>query len=213
MRGFGPNVAPFSGYYYHAQKGENMTGSESVQCEMCGTETSNPNRVKIEGAELDVCDACTEFGTEIRTESESSSSTKYSTSSSGSSSSGGSSSSSSGTASSSSSGSSASGGGRRSDMFDDIEEIAQEYDSRIRDGRETAGLSQEELAKKLNEKASYIRKLEHGETLPTDELQRKLERELDIDLSAGAADDDAEWETDSSGGEYTLGDVVKRKDS
>ncbi|PSP61924.1 TIGR00270 family protein [Halobacteriales archaeon QH_7_66_37] len=165
---------------------------------MCGTETSNPNRVKIEGAELDVCDACTDFGTEIRTESESSSSTKYSTSSSDSSSSGGSSSSSSGTASSSSSGS---------------EEIAQEYDSRIRDGRETAGLSQEELAKKLNEKASYIRKLEHGETLPTDELQRKLERELDIDLSAGAADDDTEWESDSSGGEYTLGDVVKRKDS
>jgi len=180
-----------------------------VQCEMCGTETSNPNRVKIEGAELDVCDACTEFGTEIRTESESSSSTKYSTSSSSSSSSTGASSSSTG----SSSGSSSSGEGRRSDMFDDIEEIAQDYDDRIRQARENAGLSQEELAKKLNEKASYIRKLEHGETLPTDELQRKLERALDIDLSAGGASDDTEWESDSSGGEYTLGDVVKRKDS
>jgi len=184
-----------------------------VQCEMCGTETSNPNRVKIEGAELDVCDACTDFGTEIRTESESSSSTKYSTSSSSSSSSGSSSSSASSSSTSSSAGSSGSGGGRRSDMFDDIEEIAQDYDDRIRQGRENAGLSQEELAKKLNEKASYIRKLEHGETLPTDELQRKLERALDIDLSAGGSGDETEWESDSSGSEYTLGDVVKRKDS
>jgi len=183
-----------------------------VQCEMCGTETSDPNRVKIEGAELDVCDECTDFGTELRTEEESSSSTKYSTSSSGSSGSG-SSSSGSGTTGRSTGGSSGSGGGRGTDMFGDIEEIAQDYDDRIRNARESAGLSQEELAKKLNEKASFIRKLEHGETLPTDELQRKLEGALDIDLSAGGGSDEADWETDSSGGEYTLGDVVKRKDS
>ena len=216
MRGFGPNVAPFSGYYYHALQGENMTGSESVQCEMCGTETSDPNRVKIEGAELDVCDACTEFGTEVQTESESTTSTKYSTGSSGSSSSSSGGSARAGTGSSAtgnSSGSSSSGGGRRSDMFDDIDEIAQDYDDRIRKARESAGLSQKELAKQLNEKASFIRKLEHGETLPTDELQRKLEGELDIDLSAGTGDADTDWESDTSGGEYTLGDVVKRKDS
>ena len=174
-----------------------------VQCEMCGKDVGDPNRVKIEGAELDVCDDCTEFGTEVRTEDASSStSTKYSTSSS---------SGSSGSSARTGSGGS-SGGGRRRDMFDEMDELAQDYDSRIRDAREGAGMSQEELAKQLNEKASLIRKLEHGDILPSDDVQRKLERALDVELSAGGGGGDEEWEGGSSSGSYTLGDVVKRKD-
>jgi putative transcription factor len=98
-------------------------------------------------------------------------------------------------------------------MFDDIDELAQDYDAIIREAREQAGLSQEDLAKDLNEKASLIRKLEQGEMLPTDEMQTKLERSLDIDLSAGGSSDETEWQSDSDAGEYTLGDVVERKDS
>lgn len=179
-----------------------------VQCEMCGTETSTPKTVKIEGAELDVCDSCAEFGTEVRSQESSGGSTKYSTgSSSGSGSSDGSS--------STSSGSSGSGGGsrRRRDMFDEMEEIAQDYDQRIRNARESEGLSQEELANDLNEKASLIRKLERGDTLPSDAVQKKLERKLGITLAEGVDAEDAEWEGGSSTGSYTLGDVVTRKDS
>lgn len=98
-------------------------------------------------------------------------------------------------------------------MFDDMEEVAQDYDEQIRSAREQAGMSQEDLANTLNEKASFIRKLEHGETLPTDEMQRKLEGELGLDLSASGSSDETEWESESSAGEYTLGDVVERKDS
>ncbi|MFC7019020.1 MULTISPECIES: multiprotein bridging factor aMBF1 [Haloarcula] len=174
-----------------------------VQCEMCGKDVASPNRVKIEGAELDVCDECTDFGTEVKTqESSSSTSTKYSTSSSGSSSS----------SSSSSGGSSSGGSTRRRDMFDEMDELAQDYDQLIRDGRESQGLSQKELAQKLNLKASLIRKLEHGDSLPSDDVQKKLEKELGINLSAGGSSDDTEWSSGSSSGEYTLGDVVKRKD-
>jgi putative transcription factor len=97
-------------------------------------------------------------------------------------------------------------------MFDDMEELAQDYDDLIRDAREQAGLSQEDLAKSLNLKASLIRKLEHGDTLPSDDVQRKIERKLDIDLSAGGGTDEGEWEGGSSTGEYTIGDVVERKD-
>ncbi len=183
-----------------------------VQCEMCGTETASANRVKIEGAELDVCDECTDFGTEVKTDSgTSSTSTKYSTSSSGSSSSGGSSGS--GRSGGSSTGSSSSGGGRRRDMYDEMDEIAPDYDERIRSARESAGLTQEELAKQLNEKASLIRKVERGDTLPSDEIQQKLERNLDISLTTSAGSDDTEWESENSSGGYTLGDVVERKDS
>jgi putative transcription factor len=98
-------------------------------------------------------------------------------------------------------------------MFDQMDEVAQDYDTRIRQARESRGLSQEDLAKKLNEKASLIRKLERGDVLPSDGVQRKLERELDISLVEGAAsDDETEWSSGSSSGGTTLGDVVKRKD-
>ncbi|WP_135826292.1 multiprotein bridging factor aMBF1 [Halorussus ruber] len=172
-----------------------------VQCEMCGAETGSPKTIKVEGAELDVCDNCSDFGTEVKTQDTSSTSTKYSTSSSSSSSS-----------SSSTSTSSSSSQSRRSDMFDDMDEIAQDYDDRIRNARESAGLSQEELASELNEKASLIRKLERGDVLPSDEVQTKLERKLDIALTTGGSADDEEWSGSNSTGEYTLGDVVKRKD-
>ncbi|SFS81533.1 multiprotein bridging factor aMBF1 [Halostagnicola kamekurae] len=184
-----------------------------VQCEMCGAETSSPKTIKVEGAKLDVCSDCTDFGTEVKTGSSSSStSTKYST---GSSSGGSSGSSSSANASSStSSGSTSSGGStRRTDMFDDMDEIATDYDDRIRQAREQKGLSQSELANELNEKASLITKLERGDTLPTDSVQSKLEKFLDVSLaSESGSSEDADWDGGSASGSYTLGDVVKRKD-
>ena len=171
---------------------------------MCGSEQPSLTTVKVEGAELQLCDDCKEFGTEVRTESSSSASTKYSTSSSGGT----------GSGSGSGSGSSGSGGGssrRRRDMFDDMDEIVADYDRRIREAREDRGLSQEDLAKSLNEKASLIRKLERGDMLPSDDVRAKLERGLEISLVEGQDADDAEWSGNSST-TTTLGDVVKRKD-
>jgi putative transcription factor len=68
------------------------------------------------------------------------------------------------------------------------------------------------MAKPHNEKASLISKLQHAATLPSDDVQRKLESELDISLSGASDTEDTEWEGGSSTGEYTLGDVVERKD-
>jgi putative transcription factor len=97
-------------------------------------------------------------------------------------------------------------------MFDEMDEIAQDFDEQIRSAREERGLSQSELAKQLNEKASLIRKLEQGNSLPSDDVRAKIERALEIDLSAGGTSDDTEWSGGSSEGNYTLGDVVERKD-
>ena len=185
-----------------------------VQCEMCGTETGSPKTVKVEGAELDVCGDCADFGTEVRTQETASTSTKYSTSSS-SSSSGSDSSGSSGSAAGSATSTGGRGGGGaggRSDMFDEMDEVVPDYDGRIRQGRERQGLTQEELADQLNEKASLIRKLERGDVLPSDSVQRKLEKALDVSLSEGGGGEDADWSGGSATGETTLGDVVKRKD-
>jgi putative transcription factor len=98
-------------------------------------------------------------------------------------------------------------------MFDEMDAVAQDYDQRIRQARESRDLNQEELADQLNEKASLIHKLERGDVLPSDEVQSKLERALDITLSEGGGTvEDTDWEGDSASGEYTLGDVVERKD-
>ena len=169
---------------------------------MCGAEKSSLTTTKVEGAELELCGDCKDFGTEVRTESSGSSgSTKYSTSSSSGDSS----------ASSSSTSSSSSSTRRRRDMFDEMDTMATDYDERIRNARERAGLSQEELAKELNEKQGVIRKLERGEILPSDDVQKKLERALDISLVEGEDPEESDWSSESSGS-MTLGDVVKRNE-
>lgn len=178
-----------------------------VQCEMCGAETGSPKTVKVEGAELELCDNCSDFGTEVSTQdSNASTSTKYSTSSTGSSAS-----SSSSSSSSSSGGSSGGGSNRRRDMFDEMEELASDYDERIRNAREAENISQEELAKSINEKASVIRKLERGDHLPSDDVQHKLEKRLDITLTESTGTTDEEWSKGDSSSGLTLGDMVKRK--
>ncbi|OIB56688.1 TIGR00270 family protein [Natrialba sp. SSL1] len=98
-------------------------------------------------------------------------------------------------------------------MFDDMDQLAPDYDDLVRSAREDKGLSQSDLANELNEKSSLIRKIERGDTLPSDRVQTKLERFLEINLNAeGSSGDDSEWSGGSSSGSYTLGDVVKRKD-
>lgn len=171
-----------------------------VQCEMCGTETADPTTIKIEGAELDVCDECVSFGTTVETqESSDSTSTKYSTTTSG-------------TDQSSQSTSTSSTNSGKPDFYDSVDTLAQDYDDRIRRAREQRGLTQAELADELNEKASLIRKVERGDTLPSDTLQSKLEQYLEISLTGEDSEETTEWHADEETGNYTLGDVVERKD-
>lgn len=174
------------------------------QCEMCGAEVSSLTTTKVEGAELELCDDCQGFGTTVETQQSTGGTSKYSTSSS---------SGTSGSSGGSSGGSTGSGGStrRKKDMFDDMEELAADYDDRIREARESEGLTQEELANDLNEKASLIRKLERGDILPSDDVQTKLERKLEITLTEGTDVDDTEWSS-GSGQSMTLGDVVERKE-
>jgi len=61
-------------------------------------------------------------------------------------------------------------------------EIDEDYGRKIREAREIAGLKQAELAQKINEKQSLLRKIEHEEILPSDEVRRKIERVLKITL-------------------------------
>lgn len=61
-------------------------------------------------------------------------------------------------------------------------EIDEDYGRKIKEAREKAGLKQAELAQKINEKQSLLRKIEHEEQLPTDAVRAKIERVLNITL-------------------------------
>lgn len=180
---------------------------DMVQCEMCGVETETPKTAKIEGAELQVCDDCVEFGTEITTTAGGSSTTKYSTTES-------SDAATTQRSNQRSRGSRQSRSGSRRDFFDEMKEVVSDYHERIREAREGMGVTQAELADQLNEKTSLIRKLERGDHLPSDAVRKKLEGALDIDLlEGGPGEDDAgEWSSQGESGGVTLGDIVKRKD-
>ena len=78
--------------------------------------------------------------------------------------------------------------------FDIIEgelELRDDFGTAVKSAREKMGLSQDQLAAKINERASLIRHVETGKMRPDGVLATKLERFLKIDLY-GAADSDLE---------------------
>lgn len=60
--------------------------------------------------------------------------------------------------------------------------LREDYSSAIKGARESLGITQEELGKKINEKPSMIGHLEVGSMKPDDLLARKLEHYLKIQL-------------------------------
>ncbi len=90
----------------------------------------------------------------------------------------------------------------------EVLELVDNYPELIKSARERWGFSREELAQKIGEKESVIRRLEQGAMEPTLELARKLERVLKISLLAQPKS----LEPASMGGSalppLTLGDVV-----
>ena len=64
----------------------------------------------------------------------------------------------------------------------ETDEIVEDYAELIRKKREELSLPREVLAEKINEKESYIEKIEKGRLTPTISVARKLEKELGIKL-------------------------------
>jgi|YelNatPaOPRAMG01_1025707.scaffolds.fasta_scaffold04256_14 putative transcription factor len=69
---------------------------------------------------------------------------------------------------------------RASDNTDDLEEPILDFGKVIKKRREEMGLSQEELANKLQEKRNLIAKIEREEIKPNREIGRKIEKLMGI---------------------------------
>ncbi len=160
-----------------------------MQCELCGKEiTGKPRHVVIEGAELDTCSFCGTLGTEVRRPH--------------------------------------SPGGhkpyvkpiamrpraRYADIYQQMHgELDPDFAHIVREARERAHLTQEQLAGKIMEKALVIKKIERKELAPDDKLRKKLENALDINLLIDVSAEHAKRGRHSDN--LTLGDiaVVKRR--
>lgn len=159
-----------------------------MQCEICGSDIKgNPVRVTVEGSVLDVCGKCARYGKPA--DKWSPVSRKMSPTE------------------------------KviivhkpRRDVFDKLQdEIIGDYARAIKKARESQGLTIEELASKMMEKATLLRKIEREELIPEDAVRKKLEAALNIKLTEKVSSQD------QRGGGFirgtTLGDVavIKKK--
>lgn len=161
-----------------------------MQCEICGSELRGSSfKITIDGSELDVCGKCSQYGTLAKKRTPVSRKvapvaprTPARTS------------------------------RPRKTGFEELnDEFVDGYDQIIRDARQRRGWTQEELAAKMKEKVSLIKKIERGELVPEDSVRVKLERTLEIKLTERVGEPD--WSGERLNKGTTLGDIVtiKRK--
>jgi len=160
----------------------------SMQCEMCGAKIQGQSKtVRVEGAVLEVCAQCARYGTEVpkiqkpvqRTGTALRAPVVQPEK-------------------------------RKRDVFDFIEgEIVEDYGERIRTARMERGWSQKDLAMHLKEKELLIKKIEKGDLIPEDDVRKKLEKALNINL----IDSPSAEESARQAGKVvpTLGDVISLK--
>jgi putative transcription factor len=96
---------------------------------------------------------------------------------------------------------------RKKDLFDYMEgDIVDDYNERIRRARMEKGLSQKDLAMQMKEKEHLIQKIENRDLIPEENVRKKLEKVLGIQL-VDAPVDEAEKKVQSKLAP-TLGDLT-----
>ena len=87
--------------------------------------------------------------------------------------------------------------------------LVQDFAQRVKAAREQRGLTQEQFAQSLQEKASVLRKIEAGTLEPPIPLARKLEKALSLTLVVPVQKESAPLRGKGDG--LTIGDVFRRK--
>ena len=83
------------------------------------------------------------------------------------------------------------------------------YGEKVRKERERRNFSMKDLAGRLNEKESVVKKIEHEEIRPTDKLIKKIEKALELSLRQEVKDVIGKSTTGIE--PMTLGDMIKLK--
>ncbi len=89
-------------------------------------------------------------------------------------------------------------------------ELAEDYGSQIRKARQRLGLSEKDLAKKMQEKESVVKNLEKQEFTPDQRLISKIRRHLSIDIVERIESGKSGIVAKATGAK-TIGDMLKMK--
>ncbi|MEM4554954.1 MAG: multiprotein-bridging factor 1 family protein [Candidatus Anstonellaceae archaeon] len=87
-------------------------------------------------------------------------------------------------------------------------EVVEGYGKLIAEARRHLGLPIEVLAERLNEKASFLERIENEKTLPDEKLCRKLEKELGIKLLTSTTEASSAT-VSAPKASLTLGDILE----
>ncbi len=87
-------------------------------------------------------------------------------------------------------------------------EVVEGYGKLISDARRKLGLPIEVLAERINEKMSFLERIEHEKTLPDEKIAHKLQKELGIKLLQGVVNTSGGTTSQAKGG-MTLGDILE----
>lgn len=87
-------------------------------------------------------------------------------------------------------------------------ELVADFGTVIKSARERIHIGREVLAERISEKESYLERIEAGKTMPSEELAKKLERELGIKLLEEVGVGDSSPKNFSGNKKVTLGDLV-----
>jgi len=159
-----------------------------MNCELCGKETSHTTTVSVENSEIEVCEECKAYGKEVFSADKVSSSKEKVLQ-------------------------RIKNKKRRkpsSSLDSESEkELAFDYSERIEGARIEQDLTQEELAKEINEKKSVIAKLEKSDMRPSENLRQKLEQTLDIELLE-EIETTTTKKSEETGG-LTIGDLIEEE--
>jgi len=157
-------------------------------CEMCGKSVTFLRKVTIEGVLLEVCPECAKFGVESKKEVPKEQAPKpiiaqrlevrEKR-------------------------------GRPRDVLErfEKEDIVEDYAQRIRAAREGTGMSQKDLAMKINERVTILSKIEAAQMRPDEKVIAKLQKELGIVLKEKVPE--VVTVKESARASLTLADLIK----
>jgi putative transcription factor len=163
-----------------------------MQCELCGATVAGPGKkVRIEGADLQVCMACARYGTEVQQPR--TGQRRYAP-----------------TAPAARAG--APPARRRRDLFDTlVGELVDDYGERIRAARTAKGMTTKDLALATKERELLIKRIEKGELVPEDEVRARIEKALGIRLLDAPEEAIVRERKEQQRISTTLGDVLSFK--
>ena len=94
--------------------------------------------------------------------------------------------------------------------FEDLEFI-ENYNAKIKEKRESLGLTIADLAKTIKEKESLLRKIESGKIAPTLDVAKKLEKALGIKILVRESFEGSAMMGERKSKDITLGDIIEFK--